>query len=84
MEEAIERLKESLASMSWRVVDGYVVSVVQGPDDGVGFIAACPTLHCVASGETLDEAVAEVRGQMEDVRSILEDEGRPVAEPDVS
>lgn len=84
LEEQVERLKESLASICWRVIDGYAVSVVQDPDEGVGFIAACPTLHCVASADTLEEAVAEVRGQMEDVRSMFEDEGRRIPEPDVS
>ncbi|MFQ6133823.1 MAG: type II toxin-antitoxin system HicB family antitoxin [Armatimonadota bacterium] len=82
LEEHVERLNEALASQSFIVVDGYVVHVYEGPEDG-GFVAACPTLHCVAGGDTQEEAVEVARGQVGEMLEFLEEEGVPIPPKDI-
>lgn len=59
--------------------------VVEQDEDG-GFVASCPALNHVASqGETLDEALANVREAMEVYIETLRENGEDVPAPrDVS
>jgi predicted RNase H-like HicB family nuclease len=66
--------------------DEHRYTVVVEQDEDGGFVASCPALNHVASqGETLEEALANVREAMEVYIETLREHGDPVPAPrDVS
>lgn len=53
--------------------------VIIEPDEGGGFVASCPSLPgCHSEGETLEEAIANIREAIELYIEVLEEDGRAI------
>ncbi len=49
------------------------------PDETGGFVASCPSLPgCHSQGETLEEAIANIREAIELYIEVLEEDGKPI------
>ena len=59
----------------------YPVVLTPDPEDG-GFVAECPALPgCVSEGETIEEAIANIREAIEGCLAVLREKGEPLPEP---
>ena len=59
----------------------YPVIVKPDREDG-GFVAECPAIPgCVSQGETVEEAMANIRDAIEGCLAVLRDNGQPLPEP---
>ena len=55
--------------------------VIIEPDENGGFVASCPSLPgCHSQGETLEEAIANIREAIELYVEVLEEDGKPIPE----
>ena len=53
--------------------------VIIEPDETGGFVASCPSLPgCHSQGETLEEAIANIREAIELYLEVLEEDGKPI------
>jgi predicted RNase H-like HicB family nuclease len=59
----------------------YPVVIVPDPEDG-GFVVECPSIPgCVSEGETIEEALVNVRDAIEGCLAVLREAGEPVPPP---
>lgn len=59
----------------------YPVVVMPDPEDG-GFIAECPAIPgCVSEGETIEDAMANIRDAIEGCLAVLREKGEPIPQP---
>jgi predicted RNase H-like HicB family nuclease len=59
----------------------YPVVVIADPEDG-GFIAECPSIPgCVSEGDTVEEAMVNIRDAIEGCLAVLRDKGELIPEP---
>jgi len=55
----------------------YTVVITPDTEDG-GFVAECPEIPgCVSEGETLEEAMANIRDAIEGCLAVLKEKGNP-------
>ncbi len=55
--------------------------VIIEPDEAGGFVASCPSLPgCHSEGETLEEAIANIREAIELYIEVLEEDGKTIPE----
>ena len=53
--------------------------VIIEPDDTGGYVVSCPSLPgCHSEGETIDEALANIREAIELYLEVLEEDGQPI------
>jgi len=59
----------------------YPVVLTPDLEDG-GFVAECPAIPgCVSEGDTVEEALANIRDAIEGCLAVLQEEGQSVPEP---
>lgn len=59
----------------------YPVIVVADQEDG-GYVAECPAIPgCVSDGDTIEEAMANIRDAIQGCLTVLKEKGEPVPEP---
>ncbi len=59
----------------------YPVVITPDPEDG-GFVAECPSIPgCVSQGDTIEEAVANIRDAIEGCLAVLREAGEPLPAP---
>jgi predicted RNase H-like HicB family nuclease len=59
----------------------YPVVVTPDLEDG-GFVAECPAISgCVSEGETIEEAMANIRDAIEGCLAVLAEKGEPLPPP---
>jgi predicted RNase H-like HicB family nuclease len=59
----------------------YPVVVIADSEDG-GFIAECPCIPgCVSEGDTIEEAMVNIRDAIEGCLAVLREKGEPIPEP---
>ncbi len=52
------------------------------PDEDGGYVVTCPTLPgCYSQGDTVDEALANIRGAIELCLEDLQEHGEPIPDP---
>lgn len=55
--------------------------IVITPDEDGGYVVECPSLPgCYSQGDTLDEAIANIREAIELYIEVLQEENRPIPE----
>lgn len=57
LEEKVQRLQETINSLEFLVVDGYIGKVWQDAESDA-WRGVCPTVRCVAQEDTREEAIA--------------------------
>ena len=58
--------------------------VIIEPDETGGYVVSCPSLPgCHSQGETIDEALANIREAIELYIEVLEEDGEPVPPDDL-
>jgi len=56
----------------------YPVIVTPDPEDG-GFVAECPAIPgCVSEGDTVEQAMANIRDAIEGCIAVLREKGQPI------
>jgi len=59
----------------------YPIVITADVEDG-GFVAECPAIPgCVSEGETVEEALANIREAIEGCLAVLRDKGEAIPEP---
>jgi len=59
----------------------YPVIVTPDPEDG-GFVAECPAIPgCVSEGDTVEQAMANIRDAIEGCIAVLREKGQPIPPP---
>jgi predicted RNase H-like HicB family nuclease len=59
----------------------YPIVITPDEEDG-GFVAECPAIPgCVSEGETIEEAMANIRDAIEGCIAVLAEKGDPVPTP---
>jgi predicted RNase H-like HicB family nuclease len=55
--------------------------VIINPDETGGYVVSCPSLPgCHSQGETIDEAIANIREAIELYIEVLKEDGQPIPE----
>jgi len=58
--------------------------VIIEPDETGGYVVSCPSLPgCHSQGETIDEALANIREAIELYLEVLEEDGQPIPPDDL-
>jgi len=60
LEEKVQRLQETINSLEFLVVDGYIGKVWQDAESDA-WRGVCPTVRCVAQEDTREEAIAAMQ-----------------------
>lgn len=59
----------------------YPVVITPDREDG-GFVAECPAIPgCISEGDTIEEALANIRDAIEGCLAVLREKGEPIPEP---
>jgi len=60
-------------------MENRIYRVVITKDESGGYLADIPTLnHCIAYGDTMEEAMQNIREALEGVLLVMEEEGLPI------
>jgi len=81
LERELEAIQTSFANQELRVLEGYLISV--RPGIGVPFAAWCPKLRAVAQGDSMEDALADLRDAMGLFLTYKTESGQAVPPKDV-